>query len=207
MRFITSTVLLVAATAPTNGLRESIEIASKECTANDATCSTANNASSDSIKRNSKTHDTKGYTTTTTNPSNNNSPPDTCTLYLAPSTIPHSILGLFSGTIIPQHESINYHLSSHVNNPYEADEESQWNDLYIPVADIYKALPYRGQQRFPSWLSYVWPAEPGLFYKEGEMGVFPNFPDEVKDYDDGLCREYKDIIEYMLVCYLLFVVD
>ena len=79
--------------------------------------------------------------------------------------------------------------------------------MYIPVADIYKALPYRGQQRFPSWLSYVWPAEPGLFYKEGEMGVFPNFPDEVKDYDDGLCREYKDIIEYMLVCYLLFVVD
>lgn len=66
------------------------------------------------------------------------------------------------------------------------------------MADVYKSLPYRGQQRFPSWLGYVWPEERGAFHHEGEMAPFPNFGDELKGYDDGLNREW-----ILCVCFLI----
>lgn len=157
----------------------------------------------------SKSRDTNGYSTRkervakpknppASNADENDLPaPDQCALYLAPSTLPRGLLGLFSGHAIPKSENANVYLGgTYPGFQYDDDDDPLWSDLYIPVADVYKTLPYRGQQRFPSWLSYVWPSEPGAFHHEGEMNPFPTFPDELKDYDDGL--NHADGLEFYM---------
>jgi hypothetical protein len=222
---LSSTLLLAAVAITVSAARQPVKITpsrdKEECITGDDSnnCSAkASNASdskaaipnsNDTTNANNgakaKAHDTKGYTTRSSRnePSNQAPdkdedslpPPNTCVLYLAPSTIPHAILGLFSGTSIPTDENANTYLSgTYPGFTYDEEESPLWSDLYIPVADVFKTLPYRGQQRFPSWLGYVWPSERGAFHHEGEMAPFPNFGDEVKGYDDGLNREWVVLI-------------
>jgi len=88
-------------------------------------------------------------------------PPGKCGLYLAPSSLPGAGIGLYSGTRIPYDYSINEYIGGTFPGYDDDRHPPLWNDLYIPIADKYKALPYRGQQRFPSWLGYIWPNEFG----------------------------------------------
>jgi len=88
-------------------------------------------------------------------------PPGKCGLYLAPSSLPGAGIGLYSGTRIPYDYSINEYIGGTFRGYDDDRHPPLWNDLYIPIADKYKALPYRGQQRFPSWLGYIWPNEFG----------------------------------------------
>ena len=69
-----------------------------------------------------------------------------CGLYLAPSTLPHDGLGLFSGSTIPYDHSANEYIGGAFPGYNDDEDPSLWTDLYIPIADDYKALPYQGQQ-------------------------------------------------------------
>ena len=88
-------------------------------------------------------------------------PPGKCGLYLAPSSLPGAGIGLYSGTRIPSDYSINEYIGGTFPGYDDDRHPPLWSDLYVPIADKYKALPYRGQQRFPSWLGYIWPNEFG----------------------------------------------
>lgn len=102
-----------------------------------------------------------------------------CALYLAPSSLPHAGLGLYSGRPLPVDASLS-------------DDErggGGWTDLFVPLGDpFYKALPHRGQQRFPSWLGYVWPEEPQALAELPDTFVFsfPAVPSRLWDFDAGL---------------------
>jgi hypothetical protein len=110
-----------------------------------------------------------------------------CGLYLAPSTLPHAGLGLFSGTDIPQSHSVNEYIG------FDDDNDTPiWTDLFIPIADDYKALPYRGQQRFPSWLQYIWPKHHGALANEFHSS--PDVPHVLWDFDLGL--NFADKVEF-----------
>jgi hypothetical protein len=114
-----------------------------------------------------------------------------CGLYLAPSTLPHAGLGLFSGTDIPQSHSVNEYIG------FDDDNDAPlWTDLFIPIADDYKALPFRGQQRFPSWLQYIWPKYIGSVsdLDEPSAEAFPNVPHMLWDFDTGL--NFADGVEF-----------
>lgn len=82
---------------------------------------------------------------------------ETCSLYLAPSSIPNAGLGIYTA----------------VNLPYGA---TVGDDFFIPIKDHLKTYPYRGQQRFLSWLRYVWPKEIDAFYPTYDAPVFPSIP-------------------------------
>ena len=60
--------------------------------------------------------------------------------------------------------------------------------MVIPIADEYKSHPYRGQERFPSYLAYVWGERPGLFSGDDfeRTSHFPRVPRELWDVDLGL---------------------
>ena len=114
-----------------------------------------------------------------------------CGLYLAPSTLPHAGLGLFSGYDIPQKHSVNEYIG------FDDDNDAPlWTDLFIPIADEYKALPFRGQQRFPSWLQYIWPKYIGSMSDLDEATdlAFPNVPHMLWDFDLGL--NFADGVEF-----------
>jgi len=110
-----------------------------------------------------------------------------CGLYLAPSTLPHA--GRFS--LDPPSHSIN------VGGTFPGFDDDKhpplWTDLFIPIADDYKALPYRGQQRFPSWLQYIWPKSPGAL-SDLTTTAFPDVPHELWDFDLGL--NFADGIQF-----------
>ena len=118
-----------------------------------------------------------------------------CALYLAPSTLPHAGLGLFSGTSIPFDVSINEHLGGTFPGYNDDTDPPLWTDLFIAIADKYKALPYRGQQQFPSWLQYVWPEEPSALSDFTDK-PFPNVPRELWDFDTGL--DSADGLEFFM---------
>ena len=110
-----------------------------------------------------------------------------CGLYLAPSTLPHAGLGLFSGMDIPHNHSVNEYIGFDDDN-----DVPLWTDLFIPIADEYKALPFRGQQRFPSWLQYIWPKHHNaLAHLENS---FPDVPHVLWDFDLGL--NFADGVEF-----------
>ena len=60
-----------------------------------------------------------------------------CTLYIAPSLIPNAKLGVFTVVDIPKGSNVGE------------------SEMYIPLVDKYKTIPYRGQHRWLSWLDYV----------------------------------------------------
>eukprot|EP00578_Thalassiosira_sp_NH16_P008917 CAMPEP_0181108662 /NCGR_PEP_ID=MMETSP1071-20121207/17750_1 /TAXON_ID=35127 /ORGANISM="Thalassiosira sp., Strain NH16" /LENGTH=966 /DNA_ID=CAMNT_0023192281 /DNA_START=91 /DNA_END=2991 /DNA_ORIENTATION=- len=128
-----------------------------------------------------------------------------CSLYLAPSTLPHSGLGLFSGLAIPVDESINEYTSrspadDHAPQRDEGtDAATSWSDMFIPLGDPhYKALPHRGQQRFPSWLRYIWPEKPESLatLEDTFLFSFPAVPAHLWDFDQGL--NHADGLEFYL---------
>ena len=67
-----------------------------------------------------------------------------CTLYLAPSSIPGAGLGIFTAEELPMGALIG--------------ASDDLGEKVIPVLDQYKTLPFRGQQRWLPWLSYIWGA-------------------------------------------------
>mmetsp|Transcript_5388 Transcript_5388/g.9648 ORF Transcript_5388/g.9648 Transcript_5388/m.9648 type:complete len:365 (-) Transcript_5388:445-1539(-) len=142
--------------------------ANKDCAAADAP---------QTSHRKSSLRQEKKFHSKTVKPTNTNSDDEDerlphagqCALYLAPSSLPHAGLGLFSGTSIS-----------------EKEHPSLWTDLFVPVADQYKALPYRGQQRFPSWLQYIWQSSPGALSDLTTNSPYPVVPSEIWDFDDGL---------------------
>ena len=120
-------------------------------------------------------------------------PPGQCALYLAKSSLPHAGLGLYSGVAAPAGSSLNEYIGG-TSFPGDDDDEDDdddtdaplWTDLFVPISDLYKALPYRGQQRFPSWLQYIWPEEPGALSDLDGNKPFPDVPLELFDFDTGL---------------------
>ncbi|KAL3823645.1 hypothetical protein ACHAXA_009750 [Cyclostephanos tholiformis] len=116
-----------------------------------------------------------------------------CGLYLAPSTLSHAGLGLYSGASIPYGSSVNEYVGGTFPGYDDVDHPPLWTDLFVPIADDYKALPYRGQQRYPSWLSYVWPRAIGAL-SDLTTTAFPVVPIELWDFDVGL--NYADGIVF-----------
>ena len=114
---------------------------------------------------------------------------DRCGLYLAPSSLPHAGLGLYSGADVPHEASVNEHVGGGTRpDTDDGDEDAAplWTDVFVAVADLYleyKALPYRGQQRFPSWLQYVWQETPGAF---PESETLPKVHHSLWGFDEGL---------------------
>eukprot|EP00985_Skeletonema_marinoi_P034209 scaffold43428_cov102-Skeletonema_marinoi.AAC.1 len=112
-------------------------------------------------------------------------PPGQCGLYLAPSSLPFAGLGIFSGTNILADTSINDFVGGTYPG-YDPSGPPLWTDIAIPIEDDYKALPYRGQQRYPSWLGYVWPKRGGALTIWWEDETFP-YPEPVlAKMDPGL---------------------
>jgi hypothetical protein len=117
-----------------------------------------------------------------------------CGLYLAPSTLPHAGLGLFSGFDIPHRHSINEYIGGTFPEYDDDKDPPLWTDLFIPIVDDYKALPYRGQQRFPSWLQYIWPKHHGALSDLEGSTAFPGVPHVLWDFDLGL--NFADGVEF-----------
>ena len=92
-----------------------------------------------------------------------------CTLYLAPSSIPGAGLGVYT--------SVDLSTGSPVG---EMDE------LLVPIIDRFKTLPYRGQQKFLSWLGYVWPEKPFAFDHMATDEPFPPVPMAMSQVKEGL---------------------
>jgi len=115
--------------------------------------------------------------------------PGRCALFLAPSSLPHAGLGLFSGATIPFDHPVNEYIGGTFAGYDDDVDPPLWTDMFIPLGDpYYKALPYRGQQRFPSWLGYVWPEEPEATAELTDTYIFsfPAVPSHVWDFDMGL---------------------
>ncbi len=124
-------------------------------------------------------------------------PPGQCALYLAPSSLPHAGLGLYSGLNIPFDQSINDYIGGTYPGYNDDDDPPLWTDLILPILDQYKALPHRGQQRFPSYLSYIYPEYKGALSDLNiETKPFPSIPVELRDFDTGFDR--ADGIEYYI---------
>lgn len=111
--------------------------------------------------------------------------PGECGLYLAPSALPHAGLGLFVGSTIPFDSSVNEYIGGTFPGYNDEEDTPLWTDLFIPIADKYKTLPYRGQQRFPSWLQYIWPESSGAM-SDFTTKPFPVVPPQLWDFDQGL---------------------
>jgi len=93
---------------------------------------------------------------------------ETCALYLAPSDVPGVELGIYTAINVPHGTILGE------------------NDLFVPILDRLKTLPYRGQQYFLSWLGYVWPEHPDTFYPTYDAGSFPEVPASFYQVDEGL---------------------
>ena len=52
----------------------------------------------------------------------------------------------------------------------------------VEIEDPYKTLPYRGQQRFLSWLGFIWPSHSEAFYHSSTQ-AFPVIPDTHYPFD------------------------
>ena len=123
-----------------------------------------------------------------------------CGLYLAPSSLPHAGLGLYSGSpYIPYEQSVNEYIGGTFPGYDDDSDPPLWTDLYVPIADNLKALPYRGQQRFPSWLQYIWPEEPGAM-SDFDTKPFPFIPQHMWDFDQGL--DSADGLDFFLDDYI-----
>ena len=122
-------------------------------------------------------------------------PPGQCGLYLAPSSLPFAGLGLFSGTNIPADTPINEFIAGTYPG-YDPNGPPLWTDLAIPIADDRKALPYRGQQRHPSWLGYVWPKRVGALAQMWDSETFPRPEPGLANMDPGL--QLADGIEFFM---------
>lgn len=123
-----------------------------------------------------------------------------CGLYLAPSSLPHAGLGLYSGSpYIPFEHSVNEYIGGTFPGYSDDSDPPLWTDLYVPIADELKALPYRGQQRFPSWLQYIWPEEPGAM-SDFDTKPFPFIPQHMWDFDQGL--DSADGLDFFLDDYI-----
>ena len=141
-------------------------------------------------------------TTTTTRiiDGDGNVPIGQCGLYLAPSSLPYAGLGVFSGSpYIPYEHSVNEYVGGTYPGFDDDSDPPLWTDLYVPIADTLKALPYRGQQRFPSWLQYIWPEEPGAM-SELTTKPFPFVPQHMWDFDQGL--DSADGLDFFLDDYI-----
>ena len=93
--------------------------------------------------------------------------PPECSLYLAPSSIPGAGLGVYTAIDVSEDDF--------VGEP----------DLFVPVIDKFKTLPFRGQQQFLSWLGYVWPEKQDHFYN-ATTDSFPTIPPAMYKVDPGL---------------------
>ena len=111
--------------------------------------------------------------------------PGKCALYLAPSSLPHAGLGIFTGIAIPYDRSVNEYIGGTFPGYNDDEDTPLWGDAQIVIADKYKALPYRGQQRWPSWLQYIWPESPGAL-SDFTTKPFPVVPPQLWDFDHGL---------------------
>jgi len=74
--------------------------------------------------------------------------PSTCSLYLAPSSLSNAGLGLYTA----------------VNLPHGTTVLGDKQDAVVAIEDHFKTFPYRGQQRFLSWLRYIWPKDVDALY-------------------------------------------
>lgn len=93
-----------------------------------------------------------------------------CSLYLARSGIPGAGLGVFTGVDFQEGATIAW------AGVYGEQDDSWFQDILIPILDNYKTIPFRGQQRFLSWLGYVWPEEVDTFHHSYLDGVYPHIP-------------------------------
>ena len=55
----------------------------------------------------------------------------------------------------------------------DEDERTWFQELLIPILDKYKTIPYRGHQRFLSWLGYVWPIQVDEFHPTYKDFTYP----------------------------------
>eukprot|EP00986_Skeletonema_menzelii_P017587 scaffold20570_cov148-Skeletonema_menzelii.AAC.8 len=122
-------------------------------------------------------------------------PPGQCGLYLAPSSLPFAGLGLFSGTSIPANTPLNNYIGGTYPG-YNPNDPPLWTDIAIPIADDYKALPFRGQQLCPSWLGYVWPKHLGALVNLWNNQPFPTVQPGLPKMDPGL--QLADGIEFFM---------
>lgn len=87
-----------------------------------------------------------------------------CSMYMAPSSLPSTTStnqigwGLYTGVSLTKGDTLN-----------------NYKDVLVPVQDHYKALPFRGQQKFLSWLQYIWPKYPEAFRHQSNA-AFPVLP-------------------------------
>ena len=61
-----------------------------------------------------------------------------------------------------------------------------FSDPIIEISDHRKTLPYRGQQRFASWLGYVWPRSTDAFYPTFYDEPFPELDPALYGVEEGL---------------------
>jgi hypothetical protein len=59
-----------------------------------------------------------------------------CGLYLAPSTLPHAGLGLFSGSAIPFDHSVNEYIGGTFPGYDDDKHPPLWTDLFIPIGTL-----------------------------------------------------------------------
>ncbi|KAL9180901.1 hypothetical protein ACHAXT_009706 [Thalassiosira profunda] len=142
---------------------------------------------------------------TTRTPASNAQPPHTeeCGLYLAPSALPRAGFGLFAGRDVPPAASVHARLglattsaSASVSDDTSDTSSSDDNhksdngglDPVLPLVDRYKSRPYRGQNRLPSYLAYMWPAHKGALSELAAAPQYPAIPHELWDFDEGYDR-------------------
>lgn len=115
-----------------------------------------------------------------------------CLLYLAPSTLPGAGLGLFAAQPIAKGSTIGGDASQ--STPHRPDISQRqdprnpfpFSDPIIEISDHRKTLPYRGQQRFASWLGYVWPRSTDAFYPTFYDEPFPELDPALYGVEEGL---------------------
>ncbi len=93
-----------------------------------------------------------------------------CSLYLARSIIPGAGLGVFTGVDFNEGDIIAW---AGVNG---TQDYSWFQDVLIPILDEYKTIPFRGHQRFLSWLGYVWPEDTDTFHHSYQDEAYPEIP-------------------------------
>jgi len=102
--------------------------------------------------------------------------PTTCSLYMAPSAIPGAGLGVYTAVDVPYGTTVGA----------AAGDNYSYEDPFIAIQDVYKTLPYAGQQLFRSWLAYIWPAKPDTFYHKRNEGSYPTIPSSFYLQNEGL---------------------
>ena len=112
--------------------------------------------------------------------------PEQCGLYMAPSSLnsddtvdPDVGWGLYVGKDLKEGEIIG-----------------NFFDLYLPIQDKFKTLPFRGQQLFKSWLGYIYPSHIDTFWPTYEDQVFPEIPMQLYNVDEGLNSVKNKALKY-----------